>query len=48
MCDNMIRRSISIPAELWEAARVKAGTLSVSAVVRRLLEKWVRGEIGLD
>lgn len=48
MSEKTIRRPVTIPAELWEAAKKKAGTLSVSAVIRRLLEKWVKGDISLD
>ena len=36
---------ISFPTDLWEAAIEKAGALGVVNVIRRLLEKWVKGEI---
>jgi predicted CopG family antitoxin len=43
------RRNISIDDDLWEKAKEKAGGLmSLSAIIRRLLEKWLKGEITLD
>jgi predicted CopG family antitoxin len=46
--EPMIIRTLSIPRDLWEEAKEKAGLMSLSAVIRRLLEKWIRGEIDLD
>jgi hypothetical protein len=36
--------------ELWDAAKEKAArTLTpLTAVIRRLLEKWLRGEVDLE
>jgi hypothetical protein len=33
---------------LIEQLRVKAGNIPLSVIIRRLLEKYIRGEIGLD
>ena len=46
--EPMVIRSLSIPRSLWETAKEKAGLISLSAVIRRLLEKWIKGEIDLD
>lgn len=44
----MTRRSISIELSLWERAIEKAnGLMSLSAIVRRLLEMWLNDEIDL-
>ena len=44
----MVIKTLSITPELWEEARAKAGLISLSAVIRRLLEKWIAGKIDLD
>jgi len=41
----MIRRLIQIPVELWEQAKRKAGYIGVSEVIRRLLGRWLAGDI---
>ncbi len=47
----MINRSIVVEADLWDACRAKAKKLpiplSISAVVRRLLQLWLTGKIEL-
>ena len=37
-----------LPSTLFEAAKAKAGITPLSAIVRRLIEKWVKGEIDLN
>ncbi len=46
--EQMKPRGIKFPSNLWKAAKEKAGTMPLSVILRRLLEKWVRGEISLD
>ena len=46
--NQMKPRQIKFPEELWKTAQVKAGTIPVSVVIRRLVERWVKGEISLD
>lgn len=46
--EQMKPRGIKFPSNLWEAAKEKAGTMPLSVILRRLLEKWVKGEISLD
>ena len=46
--EKMINRSISIELSLWEQAKRKAGFAPVSAIIRALLRKWIRGEIEVD
>lgn len=41
-------RSVKISDTLWEKAKKKAGLIPVSAVIRELLDKWIRGEIDLE
>lgn len=44
----MIHRSVRLPDTLWTQALDKAnGLMSLSAVIRRLLEMWVNDEIEL-
>jgi len=43
-----MRYNISLPNHLWEAAKIKAGITPMSAIIRRLLEKWLSGEISAD
>lgn len=44
----MVTRGLSVSLSLWEQAQKKAGMRPMSAIIRRLLEKWVKGEIELD
>lgn len=44
----MKKYNINFPPSLWDAAKKKAGSMPLSAVIRRLLEKWVKGEISID
>lgn len=41
-------KQIKFPEDLWETAQAKAGTIPVSVVIRRLVEKWTKGQISLD
>ena len=45
---NMVRRSINVDLELWNAARRKADLKSLSDIVRRLLALWIAGRIVLE
>lgn len=45
----MIQRTIRLPDNLWQQAIDKAnGLMSVSAVIRRLLEMWINDEVELS
>jgi predicted CopG family antitoxin len=44
----MVTRSISIHLDVWEQAQKKAGMIPMSAIIRRLIAKWLKGEIELD
>lgn len=37
-----------MPLELYERAQTKAGLIPLAAVLRTLLEKWLRGEVELE
>lgn len=37
-----------MPLELYERAQTKAGLIPLAAVIRRLLEKWLRDEVELE
>lgn len=44
----MLRRSIMINEDLWIAVQNKSrGLMSISAVIRELLRRWVAGEIDI-
>jgi hypothetical protein len=44
--EKMIQRTFRLPDSLWERALIKAnGLVSISAIIRRLLEMWVDDEI---
>jgi hypothetical protein len=45
---KMIQRTVRLPDTLWTRAIDKAnGLMSVSAVIRRLLEMWINDEIDI-
>jgi len=44
----MIRKNISIQNELWVSAQRKAGLISMSALIRRLLQLYIAGQIDLN
>jgi len=46
--EQMRQRAVKFPDDLWEQAQKKAGTMPLSVILRRLLERWVKGEISLD
>ena len=41
------RRTVTVYGNLWEMARRKAGLISMSALVRRLLELYIAGEVDI-
>lgn len=44
----MLRRSIMIDENLWSAVQDKSrGLMSISAIIRELLRRWVAGEIDI-
>ena len=47
--EKMVIKSISVPVSLWARAIKKArdNAQSLSAVIRKLLEKWLNNEIDL-
>ena len=46
--ERMIPKTFRLPESLWDRAVDKAdGLMSLSAVVRRLLEMWVNDEIDI-
>lgn len=47
--DKMIQRTFRLPNSLWEEALIKAnGLVSLSAIIRRLLEMWIHDEIDIS
>lgn len=45
---KMLRRNISIDEDLWLAVQKKTGGfMSISAVIRELLKRWIAGEIDI-
>ena len=37
-----------IPEDLLEELKAKAGMIPLSVIIRRLIEKYIKGEVGLD
>ncbi len=46
--ENMIPFTFRLPKDLLEQLKVRAGSIPISVVIRRLIERYVKGEIGLD
>jgi hypothetical protein len=44
----MISYSFRIDRGLLAQLKERAGTIPISAVIRRLIEKYIKGEVGLD
>ena len=44
----MINFTFRLQPILLKRLRAKAGTIPASAVIRRLIEKFIAGEVGLD
>lgn len=44
----MVRRGLKVDLSLWEKAKTKAGITPISAVIRRLLEKWLKDEVDIN
>jgi predicted CopG family antitoxin len=45
---RMVTRNITIPLDFWETCKQKAGIRPLSAVIRKLLEGWLRGDFKID
>lgn len=46
--EKLIPYTFKAPGDLLDKIKEKAGLIPVSAIIRRLLEKWLAGEINLD
>lgn len=46
--ENMMSFTFRLPPSLIEQFKEKAGSIPLSVVIRRLIEKYIRGEVGLD
>lgn len=46
--EKMERYTFRLPPSLLEVAKRKSGMVPLSKIIRKLLEKWVRGEIEID
>jgi hypothetical protein len=46
--DKMIPYTFRLPTDLLEQLQDKAGLVPVSVVIRKLIEKFIKGEIKLD
>lgn len=48
--DRMVVKSYSTTIELWQSAKDKAekNAQTMSAVIRRLLEKWLKGGVDIN
>lgn len=46
--EKMMRYTFRLPESLLQQLQKKAGSIPVSAIIRRLIERYIKGEIGLD
>jgi hypothetical protein len=46
--EKMQSFTFRLPPSLIEQLRDKAGSIPLSVVIRRLIEKYIKGEVGLD
>lgn len=46
--ENMISFTFRLPPSLIEQFKDKAGSIPISVIIRRLIEKYIKGEVGLD
>lgn len=46
--ENMIPYTLRIYPSLLERAKMKAGLIPLSAIIRILIEKWLKGEISIE
>lgn len=46
--ENMISFTFRLPKDLLQQLKVRSGSMPISVVIRRLIERYIRGEIGLD
>ena len=46
--EKMSPFSFRLPLPLFEQLKDKAGSIPLSVVIRRLIEKYIKGEVGLD
>lgn len=46
--EKMLTYTFRVPADLIEKLKEKAGYMPVSVIIRRLIEKYINGEVGLD
>lgn len=46
--EKMESFTFRIPKTLIEQLKDKAGLMPISVVIRRLIEKYIKGDIGLD
>jgi hypothetical protein len=45
---RMIQKAIYFEPDIWDRARQKAGLTPLAAIIRRLVELWLKGKIDLD
>lgn len=46
--EKMVSFTFRLPPSLIEQLKGRAGSIPISVVIRRLIEKYIKGEIGLD
>lgn len=46
--DRMESFTFRVPKNLLQSLRDRAGGIPISVVIRRLIEKYIKGEVGLD
>ena len=46
--ENMASYTFRIPGDLLGQVRERAGIVPVSAIIRKLLEGWLRGDFNID
>lgn len=46
--DKMMSFTFRLPKDLLKQLKERAGSIPISVVIRRLIEKYIKGEVGID
>lgn len=46
--DKMMSFTFRLPRDLFQGLKDRAGSIPLSIVIRRLIEKYIKGEVGID
>jgi predicted DNA-binding protein len=46
--EKMMSYTFRLPKDLLDQLKGRAGSIPISVVIRRLIEKYIKGEVGID